>query len=62
MDVHHGGVVLVNGYLYVSNWLHNVDALSGTRERKCIKNIRIARFCYISRRYAIYDEKEAMSD
>ena len=25
MDVHHGGVVLVNGYIYGSNWLHNGD-------------------------------------
>jgi len=23
LDVHHGGVVLVNGYIYGSNWLHN---------------------------------------
>jgi outer membrane protein assembly factor BamB len=25
LDVHHGGVVLVNGYIYGSNWLHNGD-------------------------------------
>jgi outer membrane protein assembly factor BamB len=25
LDVHHGGVVLVNGYLYGSNWLNNGD-------------------------------------
>jgi len=25
LDVHHGGVVLVNGYLYGSNWLNNND-------------------------------------
>lgn len=25
MDVHHGGVVLVNGYIYGSNWLNNSD-------------------------------------
>jgi len=25
MDVHHGGVVLVNGYIYGSNWLNNGD-------------------------------------
>lgn len=25
LDVHHGGVVLVNGYLYGSNWLSNGD-------------------------------------
>lgn len=25
LDVHHGGVVLLNGYLYGSNWLHNGD-------------------------------------
>lgn len=24
-DVHHGGVVLVDGYIYGSNWLHNGD-------------------------------------
>jgi outer membrane protein assembly factor BamB len=23
LDVHHGGVVLVNGYIYGSNWLNN---------------------------------------
>ncbi|NOQ25606.1 MAG: PQQ-binding-like beta-propeller repeat protein [Bacteroidales bacterium] len=23
LDVHHGGVVLVNGYIYGANWLHN---------------------------------------
>ncbi len=23
LDVHHGGVVLLNGYIYGSNWLHN---------------------------------------
>jgi outer membrane protein assembly factor BamB len=25
LDVHHGGVVLVNGYIYGSNWLSNAD-------------------------------------
>ncbi len=25
LDVHHGGVVLVNGYIYGANWLHNGD-------------------------------------
>jgi outer membrane protein assembly factor BamB len=25
LDVHHGGVVLVNGYIYGSNWLNNGD-------------------------------------
>jgi outer membrane protein assembly factor BamB len=25
LDVHHGGVVLVNGYIYGSNWLNNAD-------------------------------------
>jgi outer membrane protein assembly factor BamB len=25
MDVHHGGVVLVNGYIYGANWLNNGD-------------------------------------
>jgi outer membrane protein assembly factor BamB len=25
LDDHHGGVVLVNGYIYGSNWLHNSD-------------------------------------
>ena len=25
LDVHHGGVVLVNGYIYGSNWLNNSD-------------------------------------
>jgi len=25
LDVHHGGVVLVNGYIYGSNWLNNND-------------------------------------
>lgn len=25
LDVHHGGVVLVDGYIYGSNWLHNGD-------------------------------------
>jgi outer membrane protein assembly factor BamB len=25
LDVHHGGVVLVNGYIYGSNWLSNTD-------------------------------------
>jgi len=25
LDVHHGGVVLINGYIYGSNWLSNND-------------------------------------
>lgn len=25
LDVHHGGVVLINGYIYGSNWLNNSD-------------------------------------
>jgi len=25
LDVHHGGVVLVNGYIYGANWLNNAD-------------------------------------
>ncbi len=25
MDAHHGGVVLIDGYLYGSNWIHNSD-------------------------------------
>jgi len=59
MDVHHGGVVLVKGYIYVSNWLHNSDGLSGTwKSIGIVKGLLyLPKICFI---YMM--KKEAMSD
>jgi outer membrane protein assembly factor BamB len=47
LDNHHGGVVLVNGYIYGSNWLNNNNGNWCCIEWSSGKKLFLQKVCYI---------------
>jgi outer membrane protein assembly factor BamB len=58
LDVHHGGVVKVGGYIYGANWINNGNGnwccIDWNTGKKNGKTLELQGFHYFSRRHVVY--------